>query len=426
MSKTDWKHPFSRSQDQHIDLSSYDAFNEGAPFKTFERMRAEESIVWCEEKEGRGFWSVTKHKDIMALNKDFELLTSSKGIRIEDQTEEEYEARKTFQETDPPEHTKTRLIMHKAFGHAQIAKYEEQIRDITVELIEKTLELNEFDAVKEIAAQLPMRMLGQILGVPPEDTQWLVEKGDALISNTDPDYTDFVVDKVNTDEYRMLPFRSPAAIELFDYANKLLKRKRDGESVGIINLILQPDKDGNVISDDEFRNFFCLIVAAGNDTTRYSLAACMHAMANHPTMMQELKDNLDDKNFFLSATDELIRWASPTTHFRRTATRDFEYEGKQVKEGDKVVLWFLSANRDDKMFENPYELNLTRKPNRFLSFGQGGPHVCLGMFLAKLEVRIVLEEMAKRVSKIEQVSEHNYLRSNFILGIKSLPVKFTA
>ena len=424
MSQKDWQYPFSPSNNEQIDLSSYDAFNEGAPFATFARMRAQDSITWCDEAEGRGFWSVTKHKDIQKLNKDFALLTSSKGIRIEDQTEEEYEARKTFQETDPPEHTHTRLIMHKAFGHAQIAQYEEQIRSITVELIEKGLKLGEFDAVKEVAAQLPMRMLGQILGVPTEDSEWLVKKGDALISNTDPDYTDFVLDKVDTDEYRMLPFRSPAAMELFDYANKLLKRKRDGESVGIVNIILQPDKDGHVISDDEFRNFFCLAVAAGNDTTRYSISACMHALANHPTLMQQLKENIGNKDFFLRATDELIRWASPTTHFRRTATSDFEYKGKQVKKGDKVVLWFLSANRDEEMFDKPYEIDLLRKPNRYLSFGQGGPHVCLGMFLAKLEVRVVLEELAKRVTKIEQVAQHSYLRSNFILGIKSLPVKF--
>ena len=424
MLQTNWQYPFSLSKDDQIDLSSLDAFNEGAPFETFARMRAEESITWCEEVDGRGFWSVTKHKDIQKLNKDFALLTSSKGIRIEDQTEEEYEARKTFQETDPPEHTKTRLIMHKAFGHAQIAQYEEQIRNITVELIEKGLQLGEFDAVKEVAAQLPMRMLGGILGVPDEDLEWLVKKGDSLISNSDPDYTDFVVDKVDTEEYRMLPFRSPAAIELFDYADKLIERKRNGEAVGIVNLILEPDKDGNVISDDEFKNFFCLLVAAGNDTTRYSLTACMHALANHPTLMQQLKDNTGNKDFFLSATDELIRWASPTTHFRRTATDDFDYKGKYVKKGDKVVLWFLSANRDEEIFGNPYEIDLLRKPNRFLSFGQGGPHVCLGMFLAKLEVRVVLEELANRVSKIEQVGLHSYLRSNFILGIKKLPVKF--
>ena len=421
---TVWQYPFSQATADNEDLSSYDAFNYGAPFPTFEKMREAEGLVWCAENDGRGFWSVTRHQDIMALNKNYEFLTSSKGIRIEDQTEEEYEARKTFQETDPPQHTHTRMLLHKAFSYAAVSEFEEQIRDITAGLIDSVLAKGEFDATKEIACQLPMRMLGRILGVPEEDTQWLVEKGDALISNTDPDYTDHVIDKVNTDEYRMLPFRSPAAVELFDYANKLLARIKAGENVGVLSAVLQANAKGEVISDGEFRNFFCLAVAAGNDTTRYSIAAALHALANQPDLLQQLKTNLGNKDFYTTATDELIRWASPTTHFRRTATQDFEYKGTQIKQGDKVVLWFTSGNRDERVFDRPYEIDLTRKPNRFMSFGQGGPHVCLGMFLAKLEVRIVLEELAKRVKRIEQTAPHSYLRSNFILGIKQLPLRF--
>ena len=427
MPDTSWEYPFSPSTAETVDLSSYDAFNHGAPIKTFEKMRNDEPMKWCEEESGgRGFWSVTRHADIMALNKQYDLLSSAKGIRIEDQTEEEYEARKTFQETDPPHHSHTRILLNKAFSRPEVANFETRIRDITTNLISKNLDKGEFDATKEIACELPMRMLGQILGVPEEDTAWLVEKGDSLISNTDSDYTDFVVDKVDTEEYRFLPFRSPAALELFDYANKLLERIRNGEDVGVLNLILQPNKAGETISDNQFRNFFCLAVAAGNDTTRFSIAAAIHALANQPSLFQQLKDNLGNDDFYNTAVDELVRWASPTTYFRRTATRDFEYQGKQIKQGDKVVLWFHSGNRDERVFENPYDIDLTRKPNKFMSFGQGGPHVCLGMFLAKLEVKIVLEELAKRVATIEQTGQHSYLRSNFILGIKKLPLKMTS
>jgi len=425
MSDQSWAYPYSRSTDDRVDLSSYDAFTEGAPFATFERMRREEPVAWCPESNGRGFWSITRHNDIYALNRDPERLSSARGIRIEDQTEDEYEARKTFQETDPPEHTHTRMLLNKAFSHAQVALFEDRIRSITRELIDRALEKGELDATREVAAQLPMRMLGQILGVPESDTEWLVEKGDALISNTDPEYTDFVIDKVDTEEYRHLPFRSPAALDLFDYANDLLKRIRAGEDVGVLNLIMQPNKLGEVMTDDGFRNFFCLAVAAGNDTTRFSIAASLHALANCPGLFSQLQET-EDRNLFVSATDELIRWASPTTHFRRTATRDFEYEGQQIKKNDKVVLWFLSGNRDDDVFESPYEIDPRRKPNKFISFGQGGPHVCLGMFLAKLEVRVVLEELAARVSRLEQTAPHSYLRSNFILGIKKLPLKLTA
>ncbi|MDH3532408.1 MAG: cytochrome P450 [Gammaproteobacteria bacterium] len=424
MTTSEWAYPFSSSTDPNVDLSSQDAFSEGAPYVTFERMRREDPVAWCAEEHGRGFWSITRHEDIMRLNKDPKTLSSAKGIRMEDQSEDEYEARKTFQETDPPEHTYFRMLVNEAFSRRSVAQYEERIRDITGELLDKALAQGELDATHEIARELPMRMLGQILGVPEEDTRWLVDKGDALISNADPDYTDFVVDKVDTEEYRLLPFRSPAAIELFDYANGLLERIRRGEQVGVLNLILQPTRQGKVMSDDEFRNFFCLAVAAGNDTTRFSIAASLHALANQPGLLEALR-GADDK-FLHSAADELIRWASPTTHFRRTATHDFEYGGKTIKEGDKVVLWFVSGNRDIAVIDDPYEIKLDRKPNRFMSFGQGGPHVCLGMFLAKLEVRVVLEEMAARVGRIEQTEQHSYLRSNFILGIKRLPVRMTA
>lgn len=424
MPAAEWAYPFSWSDETHVDLSSQDAFNEGGPFVTFERMRRDDPVAWCEERDGRGFWSITRHADIVALNKDPATLSSAKGIRMEDQTEEEYEARKTFQETDPPEHTYFRMLVNEAFSRRSVARYEDQIRTITSELIDRALEKEEIDATEAIARQLPMRMLGQIIGVPEEDSDWLVERGDALISNADPDYTDFVVDKVDTEEYRLLPFRSPAAIELFDYANSLLARIKAGDQVGVLNLVREPTKEGKRMSDDEFRNFFCLLVAAGNDTTRYSIAAALHALANQPQLLEKLRDAEPSLN--LMAADEMIRWASPTSHFRRTATRKFEYGGKTIRQGDKVVLWFISGNRDADVFEAPYEIRIDRKPNRYISFGQGGPHVCLGMFLAKLELRVVLEETAKRVARIEQTARHSFLRSNFIHGIKRLPVRITA
>ena len=266
-----------------------------------------------------------------------------------------------------------------------------------------------------------MQMLAQIMGVPNSDAAWLVEKGDALISNSDPDYTDFVIDQVDTEAYRLLPFRSPAAVELFDYANGLLDRMDAGEQIGVLNLVREETSHGARMSRDEFRNFFCLLVAAGNDTTRYSLAATMHSLANNPQLLKQIQS--ETFAHWDEATDEMIRWAAPTTHFRRTATRDFNYHGKRVKAGDKVLLWFLSGNRDETAIADPYSIDLTRPRNPFLSFGQGGPHICLGMWLAKLEVKIVMQELAHRIASIEQTGEHSYLRSNFIHGIKHLPVR---
>jgi cytochrome P450 len=413
---------FTATDDGHADLSDHDAFLAGAPHNTFARMRREDPLAWSEMKGGKGFWSATRHHDVLELNRNYELLSSARGIRMEDQTYEEYLARRTFQETDPPEHSRTRVLVSKAFSKPVVALFEDQIRAICDSILDDVLERRGFDAVKDVARQLPMRMLGQILGTPEADLDWLVEKGDQLIANTDPEFTEHVLDKADTDAYRFMPFRSPAGADLYDYAKKLMQDKqRRGDTSGVLHLILQPDAHGNVISELEFRNFFCLLVAAGNDTTRYSIAASLYAMANRPGLLAQLKAG--ERNIWETAPDEFIRWASPTMHFRRTATRDFEMHGRKVKAGDKVILWFVSANRDEQSFENPFELDLYRAPNRHVAFGQGGPHVCLGMWLARLEVRILLQEMAKRISKIEQTGPHEYLRSNFIGGIKRLPVR---
>lgn len=416
---------FSRQADPNVDLSSLDAFNEGAPFATFERMRRDDPMAWSEMTSGEtGFWSVTRHADLLDLNRQADLLSSARGIRMEDQSMEEVEARKTFQETDAPHHRGFRALVSKAFSKSTVAQFEDQIRKIVTELLDVALAEGEFDAVDRIARRLPMQMLAQIMGVPQEDGPWLVEKGDALISNADPDYTDFVVDQLDGDAYRMLPFRSPAAVDLFDYANKLLDRMDAGEEIGVLNLCRAPTNSGAQMSRDEFRNFFCLLVAAGNDTTRYSISATIHALANDPALLKQLQNG--EFASWEGAADEMIRYASPTTHFRRTAMRDFTFHGKQVREGDKVLLWFMSGNRDETAISAPYRIDLTRERNPFLSFGQGGPHICLGMWLAKLEVAIVMQELAKRLTGIEQVSDHAFLRSNFIHGIKHLPVRVTA
>lgn len=413
---------FTATDDGHADLSSHDAFLAGAPHNTFARMRRDDPLAWSEMPGAKGFWSVTRHADVLELNRNFELLSSARGIRMEDQTYEEYMARRTFQETDPPEHSRTRILVSKAFSKPVVAQFEGQIRTICDAILDEVIARGSFDAVKEVARQLPMRMLGQIIGVPDADLDWLVEKGDQLIANTDPEFTEHVLDKADTDAYRLMPFRSPAGADLFDYARSLMREKEQrGDTSGVLHLILQPDSHGNVISENEFRNFFCLLVAAGNDTTRYSIAASLFALANRPELMDELRTG--GEQVWETAPDEFIRWASPTMHFRRTATRDFDLHGKQVRAGDKVLLWFASANRDETAFDRPFEINLKRTPNRHVAFGQGGPHVCLGMWLARLEVKLLLQELAKRVKSIEQTGPHEFLRSNFIGGIKRLPVR---
>jgi cytochrome P450 len=414
---------WSPTDDGHADLSSHDTFENGVPLKTFNRLRREDPVSWCDYKDGKGFWSITRHADIMALNLDNAWMSSAQGIRMEDQTYEEYLARRTFQEIDPPDHTRVRKLVAKAFSQPVVLQFESQIRSLCDDILSKAFESKEFDAVSQIARQLPMRILGQIMGTPDEDLNWLVEKGDALMANSDSDFTSTVVDKMDTEAYRFMPFRSPAGLELYDYADRMMKnRKTNGSAKGILDLMLEPDSEGNVISENEFKNFFCLLVAAGNDTTRYSIAAGLHALANQPGLLNDLHT---DENIWSTLPDEIIRWASPATYFRRTATRDGELHGKQIKQGDKVLLWFASGNRDETAFENPNTVNFRRTPNRHLAFGQGGVHVCLGIWLARLEVRVVFQEIAKRIKSIEQTGPHAFVRSNFVGGIKRLPVRVT-
>lgn len=410
------------TDDGHADLSSHDSFLAGPPLNTFARLRREDPLHWQDWSGGKGFWSVTRHADILDLNRQSDLLSSARGIRMEDQSYEEYLARRTFQETDPPEHMQTRVKVAKAFSKPVVAGFEDQIRELCDEILDAALAKGTFDATREIARQLPMRMLGRIIGTPDEDLPWLVEKGDALIANTDPDFTSHVLDKMTTDEYRMMPFNSPAGAELFTYARELMRKKAaSGDTNGVLHLILQPGPDGSVMPEHEFRNFFCLLVAAGNDTTRYSIAAGIHAMLHQPELLAQMQSG----EVWDTAPDEIIRWATPAVYFRRTATRDFEMHGKTVREGDKVLYWFISGNRDETAFDDPMRVNLARTPNRHLSFGQGGPHLCLGMWLARLEVRVLFQELAKRIRSIEPAGDHKFLRSNFVGGIKSLPVRVT-
>ncbi|WP_438991416.1 cytochrome P450 [Lentibacter sp.] len=408
------------TDDGYADLSSHDTFEAGAPHNTFKRLRDEDPVSWTDYADGDNYWSITRHADMMEMNRNTRVFSSARGIRMEDQSYEEYLARRTFQETDAPEHMQTRIKVAKAFSKPVIAKFDAEIGVLCDEILEEALSVDSFDATKTIARELPMRMLGRILGLPEKDLPWLVEKGDALIANTDPEFTDHVLDKMETDAFRMMPFNSPAGAELFLYAKDLMKEKEAaGDTEGVLHMILQPDKDGNTISEEEFRNFFCLLVAAGNDTTRYSIAAGMQAMCHQPELLAQMQTG----DIWSTAPDEIIRWATPALYFRRTAMQDYEAHGKKIRAGDKVLFWWSSGNRDERAFDAPMRVNLMRENNRHVSFGQGGPHVCLGMWLARLEVRVLFQKLAKRLSAIEADGEHQFLRSNFVGGIKSLPVR---
>jgi cytochrome P450 len=281
----------------------------------------------------------------------------------------------------------------------------------------------EFDFVGTVARELPMRMLGRLLGLPDEDLEWLVQRGDALIGNTDPDFTDYVVDQVDTSEYRLLPFRSPVALELFEYASQALAERRLEPTHDVLSSLLEPTIEGDTLDDLALKNFFTLMVAAGNDTTRYSLTAGLQVLIERPELYAQIPAMSVEERKLL--VEEMLRWSTVTMHFRRTLTRDVELRGQNLKADDKVVLWFASADYDEEHFESPYEFRADRSPNDHVAFGLRSPHLCLGAHLARLEMRVVFEEIVKRWSRVELVGATERLRSNFIGGTKQLPIRVT-
>lgn len=412
--------------DAHVDIVDHDAWTNGVPHATFERLRRESPVAWVDEADGSGFWAILTHADIVDVSRRFDEFTSRQGIRLEEMTGEETEARRTMMEMDPPDHTRLRRMVSKVFTRRIVEEYEAQIRSLAVDVVEEAIESDEFEFVDAVAKQLPMRMLGKLLGTPDVDGDHLVELGDALLGNTDPEFTDHVVDQTDTDEFRMLPFRSPAGIELFEYAGHQAAARREHPSDDVIAKLLEPSRsDGEPLTEHEFKNFFTLLVAAGNDTTRYTMAGSMKAMIERPDLFEPLRGLPDDHEAWRTATEELLRWTSVTTHFRRTATVDVEVRGHSIREGDKVVVHFISGNFDADQFADPYRIDLARHPNDHLAFGRGGPHRCLGEWLARMELRVLLQEWMRRVDVVEQTGTERYLRSNFIAGIKHLPVRIS-
>ena len=405
------------------DLSSHDAFAHGVPHATFSRLRREDPVHWTPEPDGAGFWSVTRYRDALAVSRDVATFTSSQGIRLEEMDAEQLECRRTMMELDPPEHTRLRRLVNRGFTRRTVDSFESAIRGLAAQVLDEALESDSFDWVTDVAAKLPMRMLGRMLGTSDADGRRLAEWGDAFLGNTDPEFTTHVVDIADTEEFRLMPFRSPAAAEVFRYAELQAEDRRACPRDDVITQLLAPTRNGEPLTDLEFKNFFTLLVAAGNDTTRYTMAHGLHTMMRLPRLWRAWRAH---PALTPTAVEEILRTSSVTTHFRRTATRDADIGARRVKAGDKVVMWFCSANHDDAAFPRPWRFDLARDPNDHMAFGRNGPHLCLGAWLARMEVRVVFEELMRRVDRLEPDGEPRYLRSNFIAGIKHLPVRVVA
>lgn len=410
----------SAPDDRHADILDPDVYVRGVPHATFRRLRDEDPVSWWPEPgAGRGLWAVTRYDDILAVSHS-RVFSSAQGIRIEDMQPDELVARRTLMELDPPEHTAYRRLVQPPFAYREMGAFESALRELTRGLIDELRGRAAFDLVDALARQLPMRVLGRLLGVPDDDGPWLVRKGDALIGNSDPEFTDTPVGVTDTDAYRLLPFRSPVSLELFAYAAEQARRRRASPGDDVLSRLLRPKIDGTPLSDDEFKNFFTLLVAAGNDTTRYSIAAGMLALLEHPAQLAELRDR---PSAMPGAVEEMLRWGTVTMHFRRTALRDTTIGGRAIRAGDKVLMWYIAGDYDDRRFAEPHGFDIHRSPNEHLAFGLKSPHKCLGEHLARLEMRVLFEELLPHLAAIQLDGPVARLRSNFIAGIKRLPVR---
>ena len=406
-----------------IDLGN-DAFVERIPHETFALLRREAPVWWYDWPGGRGFWCVTKHADVVSVSRDTKTFSSAQGANLEDLDEEMMAARRSMLETDPPRHTRLRGLVGPPFTPRAVKAYELALRELTREILDRALPLGEFDFVEEIAKELPIRVLARLLGTPESDTDRLIDWGDRMIANTDPDYADVLHDSPESEAYRLVPFRSPAALELFEYGHALAAERRREPRDDLVSKLVHTEIDGERLTEREFDTMFLLLVVAGNETTRQAIAHGMLALVEHPDQWERLRG--DPQLAWERGADEILRWSSPVLHFRRTATADTEIRGQPVAAGDKVVVWYVSANFDEEVFEAPERFDVGRSPNRHLTFGGGGPHYCLGAHLAKLEVQVLFDELLPRLDALEVTGPVERMRTNFTNAIKRMPVRVTA
>ncbi|MDX6284599.1 MAG: cholest-4-en-3-one 26-monooxygenase [Frankiales bacterium] len=395
-----------------IDLYTLDQYERELPLDQLKRLRNEAPVFKHDDPEKPdGFWALTRHADVEFVSRNADMFSSYEQSALisefpQDQLDQ---LRLLMLNQDPPQHTRTRSLVNRGFTPRMISNLEERIAGVCEQIVDHAVEQGEGDFVALCAAELPLIVIAELMGVPQEDRHKVFDWSNRMVGANDPEYG------VTQEEAR------DASIEMFMYANALAEEKRKQPKDDIVTKLLTPDEEGQALTELEFDSFFMLLAVAGNETTRNALTGGMYAFIQNPDQWDKLKA---DHSLIPTAADEIVRYVSPVMHFRRTATRDIEIGGVQINKDDKVVIYYNSANRDELVFENPDDFDITRDPNPHLGFGGGGPHFCLGRHLAKLEIEQMLQALLDRVDRVEMVSPPRRLRSNFINGIKEMQVRF--
>jgi cholest-4-en-3-one 26-monooxygenase len=395
-----------------VDLNMYE--RAGPPHDQFAWLRAHAPVYWHAHGGAPGwpgFWAVTRHSDIEQVCRNPEVFSSARRSSNFYELPEAMLARRRLGilNADPPQHTRLRALVNRGFTPRMIGQLEQRITEICSGLLDEVTRRGEADFAADIAAPLPVQVIGELVGAPPEDRPMLYELTKRMAG-------------VDDREVGSRAGYEQTVGEMAAYAAGLAERRRQQPRDDIVTRLLMPDDETDELTAAEFAGFFLTLIVAGGETTRNAASGGMLACFQHPEQWQRL---LANPALIPAAAEEIVRWVSPINQQRRTATRATELGGQKIAEGDKVVMFYTSANRDEDIFANPNEFDIGRDPNPHLGFGHG-PHFCLGRHLAALELRILLQAIAEKMPAITLDGEISRLRSNFINGIKHMPVRFAA
>jgi cholest-4-en-3-one 26-monooxygenase len=395
-----------------IDLSDSGSFVPAVPHEWLAYLRRHDPVHWQEEPGGPGYWAVTKYDDCVTVNRDFERFSSSAMGTMPFELHEEDRAQQSLMmlNMDPPLHTRYRRLVNKGFTPRMVRDLEESIHRSTDGIIDQVIEAGEADFVTDLSAELPLQVIAELLGVPQADRHRMFDWSNRMVGSEDPEYQS---------EAEMA---LAAAMELYAYAAELFGKKRIDPHADLMSVLTTVEIDGEHLSELELELFFLLLTVAGNETTRNLMSGAMHAFFQFPDQWQRLRD---DRSLLPTAVEEMLRFVTPVMNFRRTAMCDLVLSGTNIKEGDKVVFYHASGNRDEDIFENPDAFDIGRDPNPHMAFGGGGPHFCLGANLARMEIHVMFEHLLNRMPDLHSNGEAQRLQSRFINGVKHLPVAFT-
>ncbi|WP_329465415.1 cytochrome P450 [Streptomyces sp. NBC_01431] len=404
-----------------FDFTDPDLLQSRVPHPEFAQMRQTAPVWWCAQPAGisgfqdEGYWAVTRHADVKYVSTHPELFSSNTNTAVirfnESISREQIEVQKLIMlNMDPPEHTRVRQIVQRGFTPRAIRSLEGALRTRARGIVDAALsEANKndgtFDFVTNIAVELPLQAIAELIGVPQEDRTKIFDWSNKMAAYDDPEYA--ITEEIGAE----------AAMELVSYAMNLAAARKECPAKDIVSQLVAAEGEGNLLSD-EFGFFVILLSVAGNETTRNAISHGMHAFLTHPDQWELYKRERPD-----TTAEEIVRWATPVVSFQRTATQDTELGGQKIKAGDRVGIFYSSANNDPDVFEDPERFDITRDPNPHLGFGGGGPHFCLGKSLAVLEINLIFNAIADVLPGLHLAGDPRRLRSAWLNGIKELQVK---